>query len=356
MHEQSPSSTTQVLWPGALVLASLGFGALGVSLWRAVDVAISHDAAFLAQHQQFQKETVTEIRHLAENAGILTSADLCPVRFRLRWDDGRSIPIHRPDCQLERISATDIVHVAHLSMNAGGTIECGLNPPGNYRLTMEMPDGMSLVHDFDVLPGVPVDRMVVAPRSSAGEETAMQVAIDWGDLSTDTPLMAVCRIEPAPYVHGQWTWLPPANWRPVSVIAGNSAADDAELALQHWRLDADTFSAEEVFVSFQYCQLTEITFLARCPSPVAAEDELLDLGTVRFGGIPKDHGESSTTTTSWFTERPRPASSAGSATGTSPCRPMLSRQCTPGCNSCSRVVSELRTLIVIWEQTRKASS
>jgi hypothetical protein len=57
-----------------------------------VNTFADKEAAEDREFRRFHSELVGEMRRLSENAGMLTSADLCPVRFRLRQGDERSFP------------------------------------------------------------------------------------------------------------------------------------------------------------------------------------------------------------------------------------------------------------------------
>ncbi len=84
MNESWNSPSARVLFPTLLLVSAGGTFALACGLWRAIDLAYERDQRLLAEQQKFHSASVDAMHRLAENAGLLTSADLCPVRFRLR--------------------------------------------------------------------------------------------------------------------------------------------------------------------------------------------------------------------------------------------------------------------------------
>ncbi len=88
MNEHWKSPLGQLVLPVLVLIASICTGTLALGLWRSFDVVMARDARMLAEQQKFHTESVAAIQRLAENAGIMTSADLCPVRFRLRDENG----------------------------------------------------------------------------------------------------------------------------------------------------------------------------------------------------------------------------------------------------------------------------
>jgi hypothetical protein len=186
MNNEWQPSRSFVLLEVALLLVGCGIVA---ALWRAVDCQSVRDRQLLAQQQRFHTESIAALERLATNAGLLTSAELCPVRFRLRLGGGHTIPSFaggEPHFRLWTCTEAGRESVMTSQMNAAGTVDFGLNPPGTYEVELRMPDGMFLLHEFAVLPGVPVDRLVCCPHTAMPGDLRMALDVDWPPAMADT--------------------------------------------------------------------------------------------------------------------------------------------------------------------------
>ncbi len=165
---------------------------------------------------------------------------------------------------------------------------------------------MCLEHDFEVLGGVPVDRLVSVPRPVPGAPIPIRLAIAWPQALADAPLVAICRIEPAPYVEQEWRWSPNLDWQPVYAVAstGMSGADVLDPGLM--QLDADVFPAECVELPYHYARVTEITFLNRHISAAGVPGDLVELMTVHFPVAGETPDFASETSRHWCCETPAP--------------------------------------------------
>ncbi len=306
MDDPWKATLGRLVLPVLVLIAAICTGSLACGLWWALDVVMARDARMLAEQQRFHTESVAAIQRLAENAGMLTSADLCPVRFRLRDASEFGIPAKSPIARLGRINGSGVQNEPQVWMNASGNLEFGLMRPGPYRLSLTMRDGMTLEHEFVVLPGVPVDRVVQTPRRTVGATPRIVLTIDWGEALAREPLIAVCQIDPAPAVIGNWTWQPNPDWQPVYAVATNCPAHPEDLDRFTLQMAATVCPADFLLVPYQYMQLTEIAFLTRQPMSDASADELIELGTVRFRVAGGDTGDLSQVKTSWMTDAPPP--------------------------------------------------
>jgi hypothetical protein len=285
-------------------LATVG---MACATWRAVDTAIRHNAEVMAAQQDQTQQLVESIRTLADQAGMLTSADLCPIRFRLRSRDGYLVPALRPMAALEREINGEFTDLSSILATTGGNINFGLNPPGRYRLTIRMDDGMHLQHEFDVLPGVPLDRLIVCPNRSANAGK-LWLDVDWPRQLDRHRMLAVCCIEPMPFTRGDWMWQPSPRWDVVYGLVGSSeqefAAADQFLLAQRIELPDDPENglqpATGMNVRFRYCRLKQVTFLGR----FGEGRELTALGTVVFESGPLE--SASVNATTWYCNAPAP--------------------------------------------------
>lgn len=200
--------------------------------WRTADVALTQHSDTLETQQRRHQELVNSIESLAEKTGILTSADLCPVRFRLRRADGLTVPLLRPLANLEVEQDGEFRYMLSATATSAGTVDFGLMAPGQYRLTFHSVSGMRMQHEFDVLPGVPIDRLVTCPYASSPSYT-VALNLNWPDAIAIHGLLAVCSVERASVTYGDWCWHPPEQSRPVHVLTASgkepSAADSMHL-------------------------------------------------------------------------------------------------------------------------------
>ena len=287
MQNTLTSSKSTLMSNVVMLLGGLAMAGMACATWRAVDVAIGQNSAVLAAQHDHNQELVQSIETLAEKAGVMTSADLCPVRFRLRFSDGHSFPLQRPFASIETESEGEFIILQTFAATAAGTMDFGLNPPGRYRLTITMVDGMRLQHEFDVLPGVPVDRLVTCPRCGTSQ-VEIELEIDWPEQFASRQLLAVCSIEPAVYVHDSWSWSPPTDSSPIHVVACNTGPEQSEYdlsLLEQSILIPDDVAFElqpatSMILPYRYCRLKQITFLEL----TGDGRELVALGTAVFDG------------------------------------------------------------------------
>lgn len=284
---------------GGAYLSAAAMIVLAITGWRAVDATLVRDAEFKREQREFNTELVDAIGNLAEKTGVLTSADFCPVRFRLRFPGG-GIP-----AQKVRAGLTNLAPNAHESLECcstgSGTIDFGLQPPGRYRLQLTAFDGMVLEHEFEVLPGVAVDRVIFYPKSwpPGVSPVNLEIVVNWpGELSSED-LIALIEIDPGPFEAGDWSWKR-AGDRPLQAIAATSLDhDSAAEALRHLQLagklsgefQPDPYAVAAVPVPYRHCQIGAITFLRRrhdSPSP----DQFRVLGTLLYS--PKESSQSAT--------------------------------------------------------------
>ena len=240
----------------------LAAGALAAAVWRGVDALERHEAERRQDLRAFHAGLLDELHGLAEQSGMLNSADLCLVRFRVHRDgDVREPILHRP----ERIERNGTERTRHYGTNGvtarlfsidpsnqfsverpvlNGQLRIGLIPPAAYRLELTC-DGYQLRHDFDVLPGVPVDRLVLCPRPAVPADTSCRIEVRWPDALADRSLAAVCEVERDVVTCGAWTWQPVDPQRaavlevlldpgmPVEGVHGDLGVTGDDLGVEH---------------------------------------------------------------------------------------------------------------------------
>jgi hypothetical protein len=204
--------------------------------------------------KNFHAGLLAEISSLAEKSGMLTSADLCPVRFRLRFADGIGHPSTewRATLSVVKPGGTTIDHTG-----AGGIVEFGLMPPGRYHLNLSLADSYTLRDDFEVLPGVPIDRLLRCPHSSP-PNLAVAIEIVWPEGVDGDRILAVCDVERDAVTVGECLWRPQEEV-PLPLVAATGRGDSADEELL-WAIDElEPEGAEPVrSVPHRYCRLRGI--------------------------------------------------------------------------------------------------
>jgi hypothetical protein len=249
-----------VLLSAALVIGiTVSIGALAAAIWRSTDQSAAAERSRQAELQDFHTNLIQSMESLAEKSGMLTSSDLCPVRFRIRFPGAWSFPTYDIRADLtapgdENFSAQGIAR--------NGTLEFGLVPPGRYQVRLRAAESYALEHTFDVLPGVPVDRLVLCPpQAPPGLATAIEV--EWPESSAMENSITVCDVEPDDVALGEWTWQP-VERPPVRVIAGSGLGllSDADLA---WTLAQAQTDGVEVVSGAPYlcCRIRGMTVYRR---------------------------------------------------------------------------------------------
>ena len=197
---------------GALALVG---AAIAAGMWHGVDQQARQEAERQKELREFHADLLNGVESLAEKSGMLTSADLCPVRFRLRVGTaGGNVPSHTYTA-LARLIKPEL---QSFRTHRNGRIEYGLMAPGHYQIEFKGVESYMLQHDFDVLPGVPIDRLVLCPPPTP-LGLSMPVEINWPDSAAMEDVIAVCEIERNVASLGEWTWQPTEEER-LRVIAG----------------------------------------------------------------------------------------------------------------------------------------
>lgn len=208
--------------PFTMLFAALGMlalvgGALAAAAWQHVVQQSRLEAVRQWELRKFHAGLLDRVESLAEKSGMLTSADLCPVRFRFRMGVP-AVPLseaYSVSADLTGPGAADSPVYCHIR---NGTIEFGLMPSGSYQLRVSAPESYVLEHDFEVLQGVPVDRVVLCPdRSPPGSAIGVEIVWPEGVLADD--VICVCDIERDTVTLRDWTWRPTEDGC-VRVVAG----------------------------------------------------------------------------------------------------------------------------------------
>lgn len=271
---------------GGLYSVAISAVVMAVTGWRAIDVSGRRLNEERGQQRRFQREMVGAIEELADKTGILTSADFCPVRFRLRMHGNHiySIPARPISAELVQLAVEEQNLPLLATSTPAGLIDFGLVPPGRYRLHLQTSDGMRMDHEFDVLPGVPVDRVVICPFGPQIGHT-LAVTIRYPERLCATGLVAICVFEPRSFVHDQWVWRSPSEIAAKTFLTGNlgRALTPGEVESLSRIMDVpdspngNLHLSDDVGFSYRYWQLSRATFA------LIGEVGVAELGTVIFG-------------------------------------------------------------------------
>ena len=204
-----------------LYLASAGMIAIAVSMWRTVDAATAQAVDEAERLEHFHSKLVDSINNLAEQAGILTSADLSLIRFRLRAADGSMAISTIREAKLEVQRDDGAWKMTGRGMLTGSQrLDFGLMPPARYRLTLLNRDRMRHVSEFNHLPGVPIDRFVPCPASLDIGQLGVPVHLDLGEEFARPDLVALVDVVPTDYSVNQTIWEVNPDWPTKTVLAG----------------------------------------------------------------------------------------------------------------------------------------
>lgn len=256
-----------------MYLSAASLAVLAFTVWRTIDETRQHAAYVNAEQRAFNRELVASIEELAEKSGMLTSADYCPVRFRMRLP-GSGIPARSFVAELYgHRSGGNCEYLRSVTSTDAGLIDFGLNSPGQYRVRLRASDGMVLEHDFDVLPGVPVDRVVICPRAAFAPDTPVDVTLDvnWPEEFASEDLLALVEIKPGPFESEGWQWNSNEGW-PFQLLATTSPGSESfQEVVDHLQISG--FVSDEVLqrlyppdavpLPHRYCMISAITFVHR---------------------------------------------------------------------------------------------
>ena len=297
---KSPSQAAHPVWErpdvhrwasiGCVYVSAVAMVVLAITTWTSVNATLKRSAEANLRQQQFNEGLVESIRDLAEQAGVLTSADFCPVRFRLRFPDG-GLPAEGASGRLFSLTDDDPDRIMVRASQASGLIDFGLQPPGDYRLELTSAHGMTLEHEFEVLPGVPIERVVLCPNGPhpAQSPVNVEVIVDWPEQFSAHQLIALIEIRPGPFEEQGWCWRPSVD-SPLAIAASNSLTQDlSEELIEEMcfsgelagRATEEIYPAASVPVSYRYCEIWAVTFLLRSRDE-ASRVQVQSVGTVVF--------------------------------------------------------------------------
>ena len=288
---QEPISLYQWTSVGATCFSALSVIVMTVIGWLGVDAALTRSRESNARQHAFNHELVAAIANLANQTGVLASEQHCPVRFRMRYPDA-SRPARPVHGNLERVPRDDNAYQFRTFATTTGVLDFGLQSPGRYRLSLMTMDGMTLEHEFDVIPEAPVDRVVICPRGTppANVPTSVRLVVNWPPQLSDEHLLAVIDIAPGPFESGEWRWEQDAEW-PLRAVAAVKPGDDSPAIIARDLNINNSFShgpplkihaADAVPVPYRFCQLRAITFFQRPPDDSSSRRWRL-LGTLAYG-------------------------------------------------------------------------
>jgi hypothetical protein len=133
-------------------------------------------------------------------------------------------------------------------MSTGGVVNFGLVPPGRYLLELQNQDDYRLTHEFDVVPGVPVDRLVLCPYSVNIPHLTTRIDPESSGPWDDTGLVMLFYVERDDLTVAEWTWQP--NHRAGVWVA--AATSDSDASAEEDRPLADIAQHGEVLPAVPY--------------------------------------------------------------------------------------------------------
>jgi hypothetical protein len=287
----STARATHRIWAAivGMYLMSLSSAGLSIVGWRSLDTLEQRMADDREASERFNLELIRSIERLSESAGLLTSAKQCPVKFRLR-SSKEGFPPMLPVTAGLSVQSADGDHrdVCTGVLSESGLVNFGLQEPGQYRVRMITQDGMCLEHYFEVLPDVPVDRLVRCP-GACPNGTQFSIRINWPEEQLRHRLAAICRIVPCSFEHEGWIWAPAPNDAEEIVWAQNCPLRQADAEIAESVVAATLPALGEStgqFIAFsRYWRLAEVVFI-RLPDSGGTGHQLL--GRVQFGDAPAD--------------------------------------------------------------------
>lgn len=281
---------------GAIYLMAFAMLASVGTQWMATQSLVEKTGRLAVEQRQFNESLILSIGQLSERVGWMTSSDLAPVRFRFRCPDGVSIPSGEMLAVLTRVTPeTNTRSTVHSLNSRNGVMDFGLIGPGRFELSLESSDGLTAVHEFQHLPGVPLDRCVICPHAvdTSLTDARATVVLD-SECSLDGGIVLL-KVAPAEFTHEGWTWTPPSSW-PEMYIAASTNGERLPLeTAERWpqlvtaAADKATIFLESgsdlLTIPYRYCEVREMI----CFQPTLTndgEETLSQLGTIVFKSRP----------------------------------------------------------------------
>lgn len=227
--------------------------------------------------ERFYEKLVVGIQGLAEQSGMLTSADHSPVRFRIRFKNGLSFPQSQMTGALFTQQGEPLIELRNSPPHSGnGTLHFGLQRPGQYRLKLTVYDTYVLEHEFDVLPGVPVDRVVECPHQDA-PLVSISMTVNSPACLQAHRLLVLCHVARDSIAVGDWIWQP---MKPQTItVAAASGSTDADRWTEYLTGPGKLDVSPTAVIPFARCRLTGMTIFALDGS---LTNPPVELGTYRY--------------------------------------------------------------------------
>jgi hypothetical protein len=320
-HDQSnPQSADSFRrWAvGGVYLTAFALLAVAATHWRSIDLALESRERQERQSEEFHRQLVASIAQLSQQAGMLTSADQSPVRFRLRFPNGEPVCDRRFFALLDRKSdeSGEMTYFRQCEVDGGGSIEFGLCPPGEYRLTLQGESGMTLVKTMELFPGVAIDRTFVCPE---GANIRLTDARGWIDLgaASHPDVLALLTVVPSQFATPEGTWEPSLSM-PSKVICGvsplrlesNSLADVTGWEEFVHPAELPEIRSELLTLPYRYFKVLSVCWLLRSTVPDRRGSRLVLIGCAHFRD--PDAAAPQISDGDWLIDAPPPAFIANS--------------------------------------------
>jgi hypothetical protein len=209
-------------------------------VWSLLTWSVVRTETLLTASETRHQAIVGELKQAIVNAAQSHSAELSPVRIRLRVDEGRvNTPFGRWLVAIARVGSDGVVGEPVRGAPMDGTVDFGYRAVGRYVLTISDGARWELKHEFEVWPGAPFDRVVRVPlQLPDGQKARLQLV----DRETQRPeagpglgsgRVAVCELRPAEVTLDGWKWTPGAKQRVYAMI-GDVQGEERELLLEEF--------------------------------------------------------------------------------------------------------------------------
>ncbi|MCA9073213.1 MAG: hypothetical protein KDA84_30025, partial [Planctomycetaceae bacterium] len=253
-------------------------GGFLLTFWRMMHLQHEQQTETLMEIRKFNNRLLYDLQKLVNRSSPQATEDQCQVRFRLRQENGWGYPMEEFALDLYQIQDGETILVQRLEtgIRQGMTVDFGLMPPGNYRVDIANSIGMTCQHEFQVLPGVPVDRAILCPYHSdlARHRKPIPLTLDlpWPMEWKSLPIVAVYHLEAKQKKLGRWEWTPSPNHQfrrwvvrgqvPGSVLEERLCEALPESLFAHpLPPNIEGPDVGTIQVPYHHCQVTAISFL-----------------------------------------------------------------------------------------------
>lgn len=266
-----------LVWAVGMLVLCGGWTLCG---WKLIATHQSHDQAQLQTLQNFHAELLDEMQSLAGYGAVNVTEDLCRVRFRLRLHNRQTPPAGEYSVSLTQHCGPRDVFINQLwvSLQSQQIADFGLLTPGNYCLSLQDSLGMTCTREFEVLPGVAVDRVVYCPDYKdwmyRPDPFSVRLQLEWPSLWESQPIVAVVHLRAGSTAADDWHWQPPRERQfETSVVLDNGNVeatwDDVRDVLPQSIVEAtvpypepvDQTQGNRIEVPYGCCEVTGVSLV-----------------------------------------------------------------------------------------------